>query len=620
MKKNSFMLCLPVLAIAAVFAILAVSCPTPIRGRAPDKNPAKLDRIEVTSLPDKQTYQVGDELDLKGLVVTAYYDDNTFKPVTAYTASGFDSASYGIKTLTLSYTEKNVTKDASLGIVVIDPASPLTKIEIKSLPDKTVYEYGEGFVRTGMELTITFQNGDTADVSGDVINVTGYNPFPDNDREVTITLSIGNVSVTTKVTVKTQRGPTYKENKNGRQVIMSVWNECPEDPRNVIGYRLKDSRKLFWDHFVFLYGIRLREFDCATRASTRCMRTGVHVCHGLNMFRYIDEWDKYVKPLRDAGIKVLLSIVPADQGYAVGTLYEWPMEEWYPWKDCARGGEEIYPFGEAAVKVLIDQMLELYSRAPFDGIGFDEEYSRNTSGGLNSGHPSGSVAETYRGRAFPFPRADTPNASSGNSTSNVYPALNTDGNMEKAWRNGGRNMLRFMYDVDKAFQERYNKRLIWEAYEGIWTEYIPESMVIDGKTIWRDDYLDWSSYTRYGSTRTHSLLLKEGTETGKFPDSRWGPTPIQFAGANTAGQLIPPFSGTNDIQTRVADHLAGNYGMFLFYSLRARDNIKDNFASFNGRYPEEYFSIMTQTLFGQETEYVGENYPRVWTEGNDGGW
>jgi len=51
------------------------------------KPPAFLVGIEVTTLPDKMTYFVGDTLDLTGMVVTATYSDGSTKEVTGWTSS-----------------------------------------------------------------------------------------------------------------------------------------------------------------------------------------------------------------------------------------------------------------------------------------------------------------------------------------------------------------------------------------------------------------------------------------------------------------------------------------------------------------------------------------------------
>ena len=48
------------------------------------------DSIDITTEPTKTSYTYGDDLDLSGMVVKAYYSDNTSKTITDYTVSGYD--------------------------------------------------------------------------------------------------------------------------------------------------------------------------------------------------------------------------------------------------------------------------------------------------------------------------------------------------------------------------------------------------------------------------------------------------------------------------------------------------------------------------------------------------
>ena len=51
----------------------------------------RIERLEITHLPDKTEYQPGEEPRLDGLVVTAYYTDGSSQEITDYTVSGFDT-------------------------------------------------------------------------------------------------------------------------------------------------------------------------------------------------------------------------------------------------------------------------------------------------------------------------------------------------------------------------------------------------------------------------------------------------------------------------------------------------------------------------------------------------
>ena len=79
-----------------------------------------LKSIAITSSATKTDYVKGDTLDLTGLVITATYDKTT-ENVTNYTtspASGSTLSNLGEVTVTISYTERGITKTASYTIKV----------------------------------------------------------------------------------------------------------------------------------------------------------------------------------------------------------------------------------------------------------------------------------------------------------------------------------------------------------------------------------------------------------------------------------------------------------------------------------------------------------------------
>lgn len=69
-----------------------------------------LDRIEVTALPKKTQYALGEAFDSSGLQVTAYFSDGTQQIVEGYDVSAVDTSSVGEKTVTVYYTFNGTTK------------------------------------------------------------------------------------------------------------------------------------------------------------------------------------------------------------------------------------------------------------------------------------------------------------------------------------------------------------------------------------------------------------------------------------------------------------------------------------------------------------------------------
>jgi len=79
-----------------------------------------LDNIAVTTAPTKVEYQEGESLDLSGMVVTATYDDESTKDVTAKCVTVPEAGTIlsDETSVEISYTEGEVTKTASVTISV----------------------------------------------------------------------------------------------------------------------------------------------------------------------------------------------------------------------------------------------------------------------------------------------------------------------------------------------------------------------------------------------------------------------------------------------------------------------------------------------------------------------
>jgi hypothetical protein len=111
----------------------------------------QLTRIEVTHMPTKIRYFVGEAFDSTGLIITAYYNDNTSEQVTGYTLSSPDMSAYGSKTVTVTFDEKTV----DFSILVVD----ITGIEIKTPPTKQEYLVGDTLDSTGLTVLVKYTDG-----------------------------------------------------------------------------------------------------------------------------------------------------------------------------------------------------------------------------------------------------------------------------------------------------------------------------------------------------------------------------------------------------------------------------------------------------------------------------
>lgn len=78
-----------------------------------------LTSISIMKAPTKTTYTEGESFDKTGMKVTATYSDGSTKEVTTYTVADGENLTLGKTTITISYTEGNVTKTVEQSISVV---------------------------------------------------------------------------------------------------------------------------------------------------------------------------------------------------------------------------------------------------------------------------------------------------------------------------------------------------------------------------------------------------------------------------------------------------------------------------------------------------------------------
>lgn len=147
-------------------------------------------RLEVTHMPTKARYFVGETFDSTGLVITAYYNDNTSEQVTGYTLSSPDMSAYGSKTVTVTFDEK--TMDFS--ILVVD----ISGIEVKTMPTKVEYQKGDVFDTTGLSILVKYTDG-TSETKTTGFEVSGFDSSSVGEKTITVTYKTH--TATFKVTV-----------------------------------------------------------------------------------------------------------------------------------------------------------------------------------------------------------------------------------------------------------------------------------------------------------------------------------------------------------------------------------------------------------------------------------
>lgn len=97
-----------------------------------------LSEIKVTTQPTKTTYVVGEKFDKTGMVVTAVYSDKTEKAVTNYTFAPTDELGVTDKEIVVTYTEKSVTKSASVAITVAEATPDALDAPVVALGEDSI--------------------------------------------------------------------------------------------------------------------------------------------------------------------------------------------------------------------------------------------------------------------------------------------------------------------------------------------------------------------------------------------------------------------------------------------------------------------------------------------------
>ncbi len=164
----------------------------------------------ISQNPEKLVYTEGEKFDPKGMIIRAYYNDNTLEEITNYSFTKdpfiISSTSAEEVYVTISSGEAEVTLK-----VTVNP-SIISKLLITTPPTKTTYKSGEYFDPAGMIVKATFANGVTVTVPSDMYDVSHTGTLSATDSVVTIsfrgksaplTISVDGEIVTTPPTIET---------------------------------------------------------------------------------------------------------------------------------------------------------------------------------------------------------------------------------------------------------------------------------------------------------------------------------------------------------------------------------------------------------------------------------
>ena len=153
-----------------------------------------LKKIQIITPPTETAYEIGDTIDLTGMVVHAFYSDGTSHEISNYTYSPHIVSSASDTEVTITYTEDGITKTAIQDITVGNTPN-LVSIAVSTPPTKVTYKAGEYFDPSGMVVTATFDNGTTKNVSGYTYSPT--RTLQQGDSVITISYTKKGITKTT---------------------------------------------------------------------------------------------------------------------------------------------------------------------------------------------------------------------------------------------------------------------------------------------------------------------------------------------------------------------------------------------------------------------------------------
>ena len=124
-----------------------------------------LEYIEVTKMPNKESYKIGETINYTGLVVEAFYEDGTHTDITSQCvltpAAGTTVSNTDYIIVDVRYTKDGVTYYTNFGLEVVF----LVAIEVVSGPTKDEYYVGENIDLSGLQINALYSDDTESDVT-----------------------------------------------------------------------------------------------------------------------------------------------------------------------------------------------------------------------------------------------------------------------------------------------------------------------------------------------------------------------------------------------------------------------------------------------------------------------
>ena len=165
--------------VTTIIVCVMATCELPIGPNPPPTPLPTVTGIAVTNPPAKTQYNLGEELNTTGMVVTASYSDGSKAAVTGYSTSGYVKTALGNQTVTVTYSGKT----AGFTVNVVDPNPPTGNSEDFD------YEIYDGTIVVIKKYKGTAVNVSIpASIDGKPVTNIGYGAFKDCTSLTSVTI------------------------------------------------------------------------------------------------------------------------------------------------------------------------------------------------------------------------------------------------------------------------------------------------------------------------------------------------------------------------------------------------------------------------------------------------
>ena len=168
------------------------------------------------SNPSKTTYIKGESLVLTGGKITATYQDGTTKEITITNdmVSGYNSATLGQQTITVTYEGKTTTFTVKVN------AKSLSSISVATLPTKTEYiqNYEELNLAGGkIKLTYNDESTEVKDMTASGVSTSGFSNSTVGEQTITVTYGEKTTTFTLNVVLQIE-SEKYEINEETKKI------------------------------------------------------------------------------------------------------------------------------------------------------------------------------------------------------------------------------------------------------------------------------------------------------------------------------------------------------------------------------------------------------------------